>query len=119
GRYALIRTEKNQWLAHRMKDQSAPARSAAFPRDLQPMLATLGDVDDLAAAEWAFEGKWDGIRAIAEVCDGTVRLRTRSDRDVTQDYPVLGDLARVLEGHNAVLDGEVVAVDRHGGTSFP
>ncbi|MEE2034108.1 ATP-dependent DNA ligase [Rhodococcus chondri] len=119
GRYALIRTEKNQWLAHRMKDQSAPARSAEFPRDLQPMLATLGDVDDLDAKEWAFEGKWDGIRAIAEISDGTLRLRTRSGRDVTRDYPVLGELARILDGHNAVLDGEVVAVDRHGETSFP
>lgn len=118
GRYALIRTEKDQWLAHRMKDQSPKARSADFPRDLAPMLATPGDVAGLDAAHWAFEGKWDGYRAIAEICDGTLRLRSRSDRDVTHEYPALAELTVILEGHDAVLDGEIVAVDSEGVTSF-
>ncbi|MCD2113760.1 ATP-dependent DNA ligase [Rhodococcus rhodochrous] len=133
GRYALIRTEKNQWLAHRMKDQSSPSTessdadpaslvgssgSKAFPRDLAPMLATPGDVSGLDAEDWAFEGKWDGYRAIAEIEDGTVRLRSRSGRDVTGDYRKLVELATILDGHRAVLDGEIVAVDRSGVTSF-
>ncbi|APE07992.1 ATP-dependent DNA ligase [Rhodococcus pyridinivorans] len=133
GRYALIRTEKNQWLAHRMKDQSSPSTessdadppslvgssgSKAFPRDLAPMLASPGDVSGLDAEDWAFEGKWDGYRAIAEIEDGTVRLRSRSGRDVTGDYRKLVELATILDGHRAVLDGEIVAVDRSGVTSF-
>lgn len=122
GRYALIRTEKDQWLAHRMKDQSPGPGTAApsrkFPHDLAPMLATPGDVSDLPADEWAFEGKWDGYRALAEVRDGTVKVLSRSGRDVTREYPKLTDLATVLEGHDAVLDGELVALDRHGVTDF-
>ena len=128
GRYALIRTEKDQWLAHRMKDQSAPAsalspdegspRPKTFPHDIEPMLAIPGAVSDLDAEHWAFEGKWDGYRAIAEIEDGTVRLRSRSGRDVTGDYPKLAELATILDGHRAVLDGEIVAVDRSGVTSF-
>ncbi|MFD6893819.1 ATP-dependent DNA ligase [Rhodococcus sp. NPDC060086] len=118
GRYALIRTEKDQWLAHRMKQQSGSGRSEAFPVDLRPMLATAGEVEDLGGSSWAFEGKWDGYRAIAEVHDGAVRLRARSGRDVTEEFPALAELADVLAGHDAVLDGEIVAVDAEGVTSF-
>ena len=118
GRYALIRTEKDQWLAHRMKEQSSGARASAFPRDIAPMLATPGEVAGLDAEHWAFEGKWDGYRAIAEVCDGTLRLHSRSGRDITGEYPPLAELATILEGHDAVLDGEIVAVDPQGVTSF-
>ncbi len=118
GRYALIRTEKDQWLAHRMKQQSGSGRSEEFPTDLRPMLATVGDVEKLDGSTWAFEGKWDGYRAVVEVHDGEVRVRARSGRDVTGEFPALGELAHVLDGHDAVLDGEIVAVDAEGVTSF-
>src|SRR6204780_3298691 len=53
GRYALIQTNGDQWLAHRMKDQNV------FQFDeLAPMLATEGSVAALKASQWAFEGKW-------------------------------------------------------------
>ena len=60
---------------------------------ISPMLATLGsetDVDD--ESEWAFEMKWDGIRAIAEVRRGALRLSTRNGNDVTGTYPDLAGL---------------------------
>jgi bifunctional non-homologous end joining protein LigD len=82
------------------------------------MLATLGveaDVDD--ESEWAFEMKWDGIRAIAEVRGGEVRLFSRNGVDITVSYPELGELADVVDG-DAVLDGEIVALDRTGRPSF-
>ncbi len=120
GRYALIRTAGNQWLAHRMKDQGGQAGPpSGFPRDLEPMLATPGEVTGLDADEWAFEGKWDGYRAVAEIENGQLRLHSRSGRDITGDYPALADLTRVLDGHDVVLDGEVVACDPGGVTSFP
>ncbi len=118
GRYALIRTEKDQWLAHRMKDQSSTGRASDFPRGIAPMLATPGEVSRLDAEHWAFEGKWDGYRAVAEVCEGELRLHSRSGRDITREYPPLAYLAGILEGHDVVLDGEIVAVDPEGVTSF-
>ena len=113
GRYALIQTNGDQWLAHRMKDQQI------FEFDeIAPMLATHGSVADLKAAQWAFEGKWDGYRLLAETDHGKMRLRSRSGRDVTGEYPQLRSLAVNLADHHAVLDGEVVALDKSGVPSF-
>ncbi|BCI85834.1 hypothetical protein NIIDMKKI_10400 [Mycobacterium kansasii] len=113
GRYALIQTNGDQWLAHRMKEQQA------FDFDtLAPMLTTHGSVDRLKAGQWAFEGKWDGYRLLVEADHGAVRLRSRSGRDVTKEYPQLRSLAADLADHHVVLDGEVVALDAAGVPSF-
>ena len=113
GRYALIRTNGDQWLAHRMKDQNV----FAFD-EIAPMLATHGSVAALKAGQWAFEGKWDGYRLLVEADHGAVRLRSRSGRDVTGEYPQLRSLAIDLAENHAVLDGEILALDKSGVPSF-
>ncbi|ORW05378.1 ATP-dependent DNA ligase [Mycobacterium kyorinense] len=113
GRYALIQTNGDQWLAHRMKDQNV----FAFD-ELTPMLATEGSVTSLKASQWAFEGKWDGYRLLVDADRGTVRLRSRRGRDVTDEYPQLRALAKDLADHHVVLDGEVVALDESGVPRF-
>ncbi len=113
GRYALIQTNGDQWLAHRMKDQQV------FDFDeIAPMLATHGSVAALKAGQWAFEGKWDGYRLLVEADHGAVRLRSRSGRDVTNEYPQLQSLADDLGDHHAVLDGEAVVLNKSGVPSF-
>jgi bifunctional non-homologous end joining protein LigD len=113
GRYALIQTNGDQWLAHRMKDQNV------FEFDeLRPMLSTEGSVENLKASQWAFEGKWDGYRLLVDADHGAVRLRSRNSRDVTNEYPQLRSLAKNLTDHRAVLDGEAVALDASGVPSF-
>ncbi|WP_204806528.1 ATP-dependent DNA ligase [Mycobacterium riyadhense] len=113
GRYALIQTDGDQWLVHRMKDQKV------FEFDtLAPMLATHGSVAGLKAGQWAFEGKWDGYRLLVDADHGVLRLRSRSGRDVTADYPQLRSLAAGLADHHLVLDGEVVALNESGVPSF-
>src|SRR5262249_47684143 len=84
---------------------------------IRPMLATPGTLpaDDSA---YAFETKWDGVRAIAYVRDATLRLYSRNDAEVTAAYPELAPLAAALGGVSAVLDGEVVGFDGHGRVSF-
>ncbi|MFZ2176637.1 MAG: ATP-dependent DNA ligase, partial [Rhodococcus sp. (in: high G+C Gram-positive bacteria)] len=119
GRFALIRTKGDQWLMHLMKDQDpAGSRTSELPRGLAPMLATPGTLDGLDANEWAFEGKWDGVRVIAEISDGQLRLRSRAGNDKTKDYPGLAWLEDALGDHEVVLDGEVVAYDSNGITDF-
>ncbi|CAM4209868.1 Putative DNA ligase-like protein/MT0965 [Mycobacterium basiliense] len=113
GRYALIQTNGDQWLAHRMKDQKV----FQF-EDLAPMLSTHGSVAGLKSGQWAFEGKWDGYRLLLEADHGKVRLRSRSGREVTHEYPQLHSLAEDLADHHVVLDGEVVALDSSGVPSF-
>jgi bifunctional non-homologous end joining protein LigD len=113
GRYALIQTKGDQWLAHRMKDQKV------FEFDeLAPMLSSEGSVAALKASQWAFEGKWDGYRLLVDADHGAVRLRSRSGRDVTGEYPQLRSLAEDLTDHHVVLDGEAVALNASGVPSF-
>src|ERR1700761_8489225 len=113
GRYALIRTNGDQWLAHRMKDQTA------FEFDtIDPMLATHGSVAACKAGQWAFEGKWDGYRLLIEADHGALRVRSRRGREVTKEYPELASLAADLADHHVVLDGEAVVVNDAGVPSF-
>jgi bifunctional non-homologous end joining protein LigD len=86
------------------------------PTDLRPMLATPSDALP-TTGEWAYEMKWDGVRAVAVVDGPTVRLASRNGNDVTIAYPELQPLAEQLS-LAAVLDGEIVAVDDDGRASF-
>lgn len=71
------------------------------------------------AAAWAFEMKWDGIRALTVSEPGQgVRLYTRNGNDVTAAYPELAVLGSFLAGRAAVLDGEIVALDGRGRPDF-
>lgn len=121
GRYALIQTAGDQWLAHRMKEQPGSDGRRCPPRavaDLAPMLATHGSVGRLTGEQWSFEGKYDGYRMLAEIDHGRLRLQSRNGRDVTGEYPQLQPLAAGLAEHRVVLDGEVVALDSRGVPSF-
>jgi bifunctional non-homologous end joining protein LigD len=131
--------DENVWLIHLMKSvEEQPTRhakadsrrkviggtKAAFDRNGRdrsapsPMLATLGTEGELGdAAQWAFEMKWDGIRAIAQVAHGQVRITSRNGVDVTARYPELAVLADAVEG-DAVIDGEIVALTKAGRPDF-
>ncbi len=113
GRYALIQTNGDQWLAHRMKDQKV------FEFDtIAPMLATHGSVTALKASQWAFEGKWDGYRLLIEADHGALRVRSRRGREVTREYAELRSLATNLDEHHVILDGEAVVLDAAGVPNF-
>src|SRR5690349_7313921 len=80
------------------------------------MLATLGELP--ARPGWAFELKWDGVRAVTYVEGGSVRVVSRNDLDVTGHYPELVATADVLDGRDGIVDGEIVALDEAGRPSF-
>jgi bifunctional non-homologous end joining protein LigD len=82
------------------------------------MLASNGSVARLKPAVWAFEGKWDGYRLLVDADHGELRLRSRSGRDVTRDFPKLRSVAADLADHHVILDGEVVALDQSGVPRF-
>jgi bifunctional non-homologous end joining protein LigD len=116
GRYVLFRTDEKNWMIHRMDPPEDPDREP-LPDKIEPMLAKTGPLprDD---HRWAYEIKWDGVRAIGYVDGGRLRLASRNGRDITSRYPELRELGRALAGHEAVLDGEVVAFDAEGRPSF-
>ena len=80
------------------------------PRFVKPMLATLTDERDLDD-DWVLEHKLDGERCLALVAGGDVTLMTRSARDVTSTYPEIVEALAAQGGTDAVLDGEIVAID--------
>jgi bifunctional non-homologous end joining protein LigD len=85
---------------------------------LAPMLAAPGNLPPPATDDqFGYEVKWDGIRAVAYVNGGRLRLLSRNDHDVTPAYPELA-APSALDTHTIVLDGEVVAFDQVGKPSF-
>jgi bifunctional non-homologous end joining protein LigD len=70
------------------------------------MLATRGDHVP-QGPEWTHEVKWDGIRALVDVADGRVRIRSRNENDITVAWPELQALGSL--GRDVLLDGEFVA----------
>jgi len=93
------------------------AVSKPMPSAIHPMLATSIEkpFDD---PEWLFEIKWDGYRAVSFLKDGKARLVSRNQNDLTARYPELHDLPKFIKGENAILDGEIVALDEEGRSSF-
>ena len=82
-----------------------------LPALIRPMLASPGVLPPPAQQDaWAFEMKWDGVRAIAYVRGpGDVLVLGRNDRDATATYPEVSDVGAALGGRPCILDGEVVA----------
>ncbi len=128
GRYALFATGRegdegdgavpggSDWMIHRM-DPPARPDSEPLPERVVPMLATLGELprDDDG---WAYEIKWDGVRALAYCEPGRIRVVSRNLNDITRQYPELRELDRALGSREALLDGEIVAFDDEGRPSF-
>jgi bifunctional non-homologous end joining protein LigD len=123
GRYALVRTGRDEasakeWLMHRM-DPPVDAEAEPMPQELVPMLAKPGRLPAVREQDrWAFEIKWDGVRALVHSEPGRIRLESRNGRDITASYPELRPLNRALSHHRAILDGEIVAFDADGKPSF-
>ncbi|GAA1322285.1 non-homologous end-joining DNA ligase [Pseudonocardia xinjiangensis] len=88
----------------------------ALPEPVAPMLATPGRPP--AGPGWAFEFKWDGVRAVTGVAGERFRAHSRRGNEVTGAYPELADLPGLLDGRPALLDGEVVALDAGGRPDF-
>jgi bifunctional non-homologous end joining protein LigD len=111
GRYVLFRTRGDDWLIHRM-DPPPFEDWQPMPDLVPPMLATLGELPSASQdADFGYEMKWDGVRAVVFVAGGSVRVVSRNDLDVTAAYPELRALGEALSSTPIVLDGEIVAFD--------
>ena len=115
GRYALFQTRGDDWMIHRMDPPAADVEP--LPERIEPMKATLAKLpsDD---ERWAYEIKWDGVRAIAYCEPGHVRLESRNLREITGQYPEVGRIREAIGGESVILDGELVAFDGEGRPSF-
>jgi len=116
--YHFVRTRGRDWIC--FLAGGTPLPQPELPPALEPMLATSADApfDDPG---WLFEAKWDGHRCLAALDatgDGQTRLTSRAGKDATDRFPELAALHRQLVGRNALVDGEVAALDADGRPSF-
>ena len=103
-------TPKPSHAASSTRAEARPAgRQRALPRSIEPMLAALGG-QPFDSPSHIFEVKWDGVRALAFIEGGAVRIQDRYLRDVTALYPELQALGHQTEA-GTVLDGEILALD--------
>jgi bifunctional non-homologous end joining protein LigD len=93
------------------------ARQSAMPSRQAPMLAMLAE-KPFSDPNWLFEIKWDGVRALAWISEGALTLRSRAAVDITQRYPELASLPEFFSARQAILDGEIVALDSTGHSDF-
>ncbi|MGZ4178957.1 MAG: non-homologous end-joining DNA ligase, partial [Solirubrobacteraceae bacterium] len=123
GRYGLFpigqrgrEGSDKDWMIHRMDAPVDPDREP-MPERILPMLAGTGELP-AREANWSFEVKWDGVRAIAYVKPGRLRLESRNLNDITETYPEIRGILRDLGMREAVFDGEIVAFGDDGRPSF-
>jgi len=95
----------------------APKAEPAMPTSIEPMRATTGTTptDDTG---WAYELKWDGMRAIAFCDRGTLRLASSNGIDATVRFPELAPLAASLAANRVILDGEIITFAPDGRPDF-
>lgn len=145
GEFALVRTNRSKgkdWLLIKKKDFAAregwdpesdtrsvmqgPAElsaiegavKAGMPQTLEPMLATLG-TGIPSGADWLYEVKWDGYRALCFIAEGKVRMSSRRGTKLEKQFASVAEaLGQSVKADTAILDGEIVALDDNGKPSF-
>src|SRR5947209_16496708 len=121
GRYGLFPIgrageAKNDWMIHRMDPPADPHRQP-MPEGIVPMHARAGGLP-ADQSQWSFEVKWDGVRAIAYIQPGRLRLESRNLNEITEAYPEVRGILLNTGMRDLVLDGEIVAFDENGRPSF-
>jgi bifunctional non-homologous end joining protein LigD len=112
---AKLSGDPKNWLILRKREEGAGSPR----REYAPMLATLEDPKSIPRQGYEFEIKWDGYRIVSRVSGGEARLLSRKDQDYTQRFAnVAKELEKALKTPDAVVDGEVVALDEEGRPSF-
>ena len=101
GGYVLFATGGKNWMIHRER--------LPLPATLAPMLAVPGEPPARDLDAWSVEFKWDGVRALAFIEAGRLRLVSRTGKDITATYPEVAGLGRAIGHKQALLDGEIVA----------
>jgi bifunctional non-homologous end joining protein LigD len=118
GEWVLVKTRQNEGRDWLMIKHGTPPKNDPLLGKIAPMLAAAAD-EPFDSPEFTYEAKWDGVRTIAFVDGGEVRLQTRNLLDCTRQYPEGTQIAEALTGaYQAIVDGEIVALDEKGVPSF-
>ncbi len=97
-------------------DPKAPGPEKEFPRFIEVMKART--VEQPPSGRWFYEIKFDGWRALALFGHGRVRIVSRNQKDMTALFPEVAQSLEALDLADTILDGEIVALDASGRSSF-
>ena len=119
GRYVLFATggRGRDWMIRRT--DPAPEGWTPMPELVRPMLPAQGGRLPRDAAAWGYEPRWAGVRAMAYVSGGRLRLLDGDDTEITGSYPWARAMAEALAPAEAVLDGVLVRIDPAGRVRAP
>ena len=95
------------------RDSATPARAPNF---VEPMKGKL--VDSMPTGDWVYEIKFDGYRALALRGGNETRILSRNEKDLGGKFPEIQNSVAALDVQNAIIDGEIVALDDRGRSSF-
>src|SRR5690349_16627450 len=93
------------------------AKKAAMPQSLEPMLPSLVS-KPFSNSAWLFEPKWDGWRTLCFLRNGNAHLVSRKRNSLSERFPELREIAKLIKATTAVIDGEIVALDEDGLPTF-
>ena len=111
--YRTHRTKENQWLLERVDNPQTD-----WLRDpVEPMLTRLADQPP-RSADYVYEVKWDGLRALISLDEGVVRIHGRNRMDMTPQFPELLIPEEAFRATSALFDGEIVCLDSDGKPNF-
>jgi bifunctional non-homologous end joining protein LigD len=96
------------------KARSGP--SARLPAFVEPMQAKL--VESLPSGDWIYEIKFDGYRALALRGGRETQVLSRNEKDLGRKFTEVTDSVSALDVRDAIIDGEIVALDEKGRSSF-
>src|SRR6185437_3123719 len=93
------------------------AKKAPMPGFFAPMGASIADSIP-TGKKWLFEVKWDGVRGLTFIDNGAMSIFTRNNIRCEQQYPELLVMPHYIDAQQAVIDGEIVALDARGISKF-
>jgi bifunctional non-homologous end joining protein LigD len=99
--------------------ETVKSRSAIpelLPDFVEPMKAKL--VGSMPVGTWIYEIKFDGYHALALRAGGETRILSRNEKDLGSKFPAVRDSIAALDVPDAIIDGEIVALDERGRSSF-
>jgi bifunctional non-homologous end joining protein LigD len=115
---ASLNGDAKNWLILKKREQGADAAEPRRPQGrYTPMMATLAERVP-HGEDWRYEVKWDGFRALCYVSRGRAELLSRNDNDLTKRFPAVAAALPDAVVGDAVLDGELVALDKTGRATF-
>lgn len=96
--------------------EPGPKKRAMKAKPIIPMMARLEEA--VPPGEWLYEVKFDGFRAVAYKEGDTVHLLSRTHHDLAEKFPEITEALQHLRAEDAIVDGEIVALDKEGRSSF-